>query len=156
MGKWGTFMLVGVFISATLGLSYGLWHQPAHSASHPMAANHLAHLPDYVQTADTNVQAAYQFALDSPNLLAQLPCYCGCDKTLHHKNNLDCYITAWKSDGSTAAYTDHAAYCGVCVDTTLLAQKLAGQGQPAKAIHTAIDAQYGYTTPHTHPATVVE
>lgn len=156
MGKWGTILLVSLLVSATLGVGYGIWRQPAHSAAQHEAANLLAHLPAYVQTAESNIQVAYQFAIDNPDLLAQIPCYCGCEKTLAHKHNLDCYIAAFKPDGSVAQYTDHAAYCGICVDTTLLARKLAGQGQTAAAIHTAIDLQYGYTEPHTHPTAVVQ
>lgn len=156
MGKLGTLLLVSLLVSASLGFGYDLWRQSApHSAQH-LAANPLAHLPDYVQTAEANVQVAYQFAIAHPDLLAQIPCYCGCEKTLHHKHNLDCYIAAFNPDGSVARYTDHAAYCGVCVDTTLLARKLAGEGQTAQAIHTAIDTQYGYTAPHTHPTDLVQ
>jgi hypothetical protein len=53
----------------------------------------------------------WPIALDNPDLLEQIPCYCGCEKMLGHKHNLDCYISAFKSDGSVAEYTDHAAYC---------------------------------------------
>lgn len=161
MGKLGTLFLVTLLVSASIGMSYGIWRQ---SAPHPAAthqeqhvtATQVAHLPDYVQQAEVNVQVAYQFAIDNPDLLAQIPCYCDCEKTLHHKHNLDCYIAAFNSDGSVAQYTDHAAYCGVCVDTTLLARKLAGAGQTAQAIHTAIDVQYGYAAPHTHPTELVQ
>lgn len=161
MGKLGTFILVSLLVSASLGIGYGIWRPstPYRAAAHSeeqLTANLLAHLPDYVQKAEANVQAAYRFAMDHPDLLAQIPCYCGCEKTLHHKHNLDCYIAAFKPDGSVAQYTGHAAYCGVCVDTTLLARDLAGEGQTAHAIHTAIDAQYGYTEPHTHPAELVQ
>ena len=161
MGKLGTLFLVTLLVSASVGMGYGIWRQ---SASLSAATHHeqqgtvtqVTHLPDYVQTAESNVQVAYQFARDNSDLLAQMPCYCGCEKTLHHKHNLDCYIAAFHPDGSVAQYTDHAAYCGVCVDTTLLARKLAGEGQTAQAIHTAIDMQYGYTAPHTHPTELVQ
>ena len=152
MGKLGTLLLVSLVVSASLGFGYDRWRQSVPHTTQHLAANPLAHLPDYVQTAAANVQVAYQFASAHPDLLAQIPCYCGCEKTLHHRHNLDCYIAAVNSDGSVATYTDHAAYCGICVDTTLLARKLAGEGQTAQAIHTAIDTQYGYTAPHTHPS----
>lgn len=161
MGKLGTLFLVTLLVSASVGMGYSIWRQSAphrattHQEQH-VTATQVAYLPDYVQKAETKVQVAYQFAIDNPDLLAQIPCYCGCEKTLGHKHNLDCYIAAFKPDGSVAQYTDHAAYCGVCVDTTLLARKLAGEGQTAQAIHTAVDVQYGYTAPHTHPTAVVQ
>jgi hypothetical protein len=70
----------------------------------------LAHLPDYVQNAAPEVQIAYQFAVEHPEILQQIPCYCGCEKGLGHKHNLACYITAFNPDGSVAQYSDHAAY----------------------------------------------
>ena len=35
---------------------------------------------------------AYVAARDIPEVLAELPCYCGCDQTEGHDNNLFCYI----------------------------------------------------------------
>ncbi len=35
---------------------------------------------------------AYQIAQTDPELVENLPCYCGCYKTHHHQNNLDCYV----------------------------------------------------------------
>src|SRR5437763_15569465 len=37
------------------------------------------------------VREAYKFARDNPALLAQLHCYCGCDKEIGHKSLLDWY-----------------------------------------------------------------
>jgi len=37
-------------------------------------------------------QDAYQAARDIPEVLAELPCYCGCDRTAGHEHNLHCYI----------------------------------------------------------------
>jgi hypothetical protein len=35
---------------------------------------------------------AYQAARDIPEVLAELPCYCGCERTAGHDDNLHCYI----------------------------------------------------------------
>lgn len=35
---------------------------------------------------------AYQIAQADPELVENLPCYCGCYKTHNHQNNLDCYV----------------------------------------------------------------
>ena len=35
---------------------------------------------------------AYRAARAAPELIEQMPCYCGCSKTDGHLNNLDCYL----------------------------------------------------------------
>ena len=35
---------------------------------------------------------AYRIAKDVPELVEQMPCYCGCFKSHNHLNNLDCYV----------------------------------------------------------------
>ncbi|MBI4472035.1 MAG: hypothetical protein HY646_05165 [Acidobacteria bacterium] len=35
---------------------------------------------------------AYQAAKDVPEVLAAVPCYCGCMKYNGHKHNLDCFV----------------------------------------------------------------
>lgn len=35
---------------------------------------------------------AYRIARAAPELIEQMPCYCGCSRTAGHLNNLDCYV----------------------------------------------------------------
>ncbi len=35
---------------------------------------------------------AYQVAREVPELIEQMPCYCGCYEGNEHQNNLDCYV----------------------------------------------------------------
>lgn len=35
---------------------------------------------------------AYQAAKDVPDVLAEMPCYCGCMQNSGHKNNLYCFM----------------------------------------------------------------
>ena len=60
---------------------------------------------------------AYQVAKEIPETLAQLPCYCECDKAFGHKSLHSCFVT------------DHASQCAVCVDEALLAYKLQKEGK---------------------------
>jgi len=55
---------------------------------------------------------AYLVAKEIPKTLAQLPCYCECDKAFGHKSLHSCFVD------------DHASQCAVCVDEALLAYKL--------------------------------
>lgn len=54
----------------------------------------------------------YEAARAIPQTLAQLPCYCHCDKGFGHKSLHTCFVD------------DHAAHCAVCIDEALLAYKL--------------------------------
>lgn len=55
---------------------------------------------------------AYRVAKEIPKTLAQLPCYCECDRGFGHKSLHSCFVD------------DHASQCAVCVDEALLAYKL--------------------------------
>ena len=76
------------------------------------------------------VKQAYQVAEKSPALLAQLHCYCGCDRTLGHQNLLDCYRG------------DHASKCEICVGEALMAEQLSEQGSPVEQIRDALRRHY--------------
>jgi hypothetical protein len=53
------------------------------------------------------VQEAYRFAIANPEVLAQLPCYCGCGG-MGHKSDLDCFVEEFNPDGTIAAFGYHA------------------------------------------------
>lgn len=55
---------------------------------------------------------AYTVAKQIPATLAQLPCYCECDRGFGHKSLQSCFVD------------NHASQCAVCVDEALLAYKL--------------------------------
>jgi len=63
--------------------------------------------PDYVAKASQPVKDAYQFAVDHPELLRYIPCWCNCGP-IGHDSNLDCYIAGSGGDGSPR-FTDHGA-----------------------------------------------
>lgn len=56
-------------------------------------------LPAFLQKAPANVREAYQLALDNPDTLQWIPCYCGCDSA-GHKNVRDCFVDQVKPDGT--------------------------------------------------------
>lgn len=74
---------------------------------------------------------AYQAAKDIPQTLAQLPCYCYCDRGMGHKSLHSCFED------------DHAAHCDVCVNEALMAYRLQKQQKLSpKQIRERIIAQY--------------
>jgi len=62
-------------------------------------------LPDFL--ADPEHARLYRFAVDRPDALRYMPCYCGCGR-LGHADNRHCYVKAEHADG-TVTYTSHAA-----------------------------------------------
>ena len=78
------------------------------------------------------VREAYEIAERDPALLAQLHCYCGCDKEIGHKNLLDCYRDM------------HGSKCAVCVGEAHDAQSMASKGVPLEQIRDALRARYAH------------
>ena len=101
--------------------------------------------PDFVR-ADATTEAAYRYAIEHPEIVAWMPCYCGCD-AMEHRSNLDCYL---KANG--AGFEEHASYCRICVDITLKAKALVAQGTSLREIRTIVDATWGGIAPGTQTA----
>ena len=78
------------------------------------------------------VRQAYQIAQDDPALLAQLHCYCGCDKADGHKSLLDCYRD------------EHGSRCEICVGEATDAEAMAKRGESIDQIRDALRARYGH------------
>jgi len=79
-----------------------------------------------------NVREAYKVAERDPALLAQLHCYCGCDKAIGHKNLLDCYRDT------------HGSRCAICIGEAHDAESMAGRGIPVEQIRDALRARYAH------------
>ena len=132
-GKLDTWVVVVVVVVAAAatygGLSLHRSHLADEAAAQQQAANAAAnHLR---MTLDPNqfvgeVKQAYLIAESDPALLAQLHCWCGCDRTDGHKNLLDCYRDT------------HGAHCAICTGEAIEAEKLAAQGMPVEKIRDAL------------------
>ncbi len=61
----------------------------------------------YAPTAPKNAVTAYKFALEHPELLSRVPCYCGCGQESGHKSNLDCFIKT--RSGPDVTFDNHGA-----------------------------------------------
>ncbi|HEY2525717.1 MAG TPA: CYCXC family (seleno)protein [Candidatus Binataceae bacterium] len=78
------------------------------------------------------VREAYEVAQKNPALLAQLHCYCGCDKEVGHRNLLDCYRD------------EHGAHCPICTGEAVEAAKLADEGLPVEQIRRVLRDHYAH------------
>lgn len=93
--------------------------QPADSTVKTLPA-HFEHAPSRSTLGPTLppeqfnglVRDAYRAAREIPQTIAQMPCYCHCDRGMGHKSLYSCFED------------DHASHCAVCVNEALLALKL--------------------------------
>ena len=112
----------------------------ATSAGHDLTMASLSPMPGEVKAAPVVVQQAYQFAAANPDVLRNIPCYCGCRK-LGHKSNYDCYLK--NADASKpASYDLHALGCSICVDITQDTMRLLRAGQNVQQIKAYVDGVY--------------
>ena len=99
-------------------------------------------LPDFAYTNSVTLNA-YKYATQHPEILEQIPCYCGCGSHgseasgyKPHRFLRDCFIT----DNWT--YDEHASFCDVCVGETTKVQAYLAQGKTLKETRDLIDQEY--------------
>jgi hypothetical protein len=139
-----SYALIGIALVAILATAvYGgvdLYQSRKQAAGPPMQTRVAANSDPGKQlriTLDPNlfvgdVKHAYQVAERDPALLAQMHCYCGCDKTNNHKNLLDCFRD------------DHGSHCPICTGEAVMAERLAGQGMPIEKVRDSIRDRYAH------------
>ena len=101
------------------------------------SAQSLATLPPTMRPEmfEGNVRRAYQVAFEIPQTLAQLPCYCHCDRGQGHKSLHSCFID------------EHGANCGTCINEALMAYSLhKKQNLNVDQIREQIIKSFGVTT----------
>ena len=89
--------LLGGGLGAFLLEVGGGWQMVAHATTHDdrvLAAIPRRPRPTTLSPAlfAGKTGRAYQIAKEVPELVEQMSCYCGCNKSHHHQNNLDCYV----------------------------------------------------------------
>ena len=122
-----SFAVAGVMMMRSGGSSPDTPESAPASDSHSAAPHsHAARVPAYQNASQIDAlpptlpankfigksREAYRVAKEIPKTLAQLPCYCECDRGFGHKSLHSCFVD------------DHASQCAVCVDEALLAYKL--------------------------------
>ncbi len=76
---------------------------------------------------------AYRAVREIPVTIAQMPCYCHCDRGFGHKSLYSCFED------------DHASHCAVCVNEALMAHKLEKEEKlTAPQIRDRIVDQFGH------------
>jgi hypothetical protein len=81
---------------------------------------------------------AYQVAKEIPEVLNQIPCYCGCMQNFGHRSNLDCF------------HDHHGIECTMCQDIALDAYDMYKKGFTIERIRENIQRTHGKLASVTH------
>jgi uncharacterized protein with PCYCGC motif len=106
-------------------------------------------MPAEVQSAPVTVQEAYQFNVANPDVMKNIPCYCGCGN-IGHTSNYDCYVSQVDDKGNVA-FDNHALGCSICVDITQDVMRLLKDGKSPQEARTYIDSTYSKYGPSNIP-----
>jgi hypothetical protein len=108
--------------------------------------NKNAVFPSFVEAGI--MHDSYAYALEHPDQIQYMPCYCGCGLTANHKSNLDCYIAGVDQDGKVV-FDNHASFCSICLEITQDVKRLSAEGKSLKEIRVYIDQTHGEKGPGT-------
>lgn len=106
-------------------------------------------MPSEVQSAPVTVQTAYQFATPNPDVMKNIPCYCGCG-SVGHTSNYDCYVFNVDDKGNIM-FDYHALGCSICVDITQDVMRLLREGKSPQEARAYVDATYSRYGPSNIP-----
>jgi predicted small secreted protein len=119
------------------------------SGADNLAMASMKDMPADVKSAPTTVKQAYQFAVANPDILKQIPCYCGCG-AMGHTSNYSCYVQSVDEKGAIT-FDNHALGCSICVDITQDTMRYMQQGKQVLEIKALIDQTYSQYGPSNIP-----
>jgi hypothetical protein len=106
-------------------------------------------MPAEVHAAAVSVQEAYQFNVANPEIMKEIPCYCGCGN-IGHASNYDCYVSD-VDDAGNISFDNHALGCSICVDITQDVMRMLKDGKSPQEARASIDATYSKYGPSNIP-----
>lgn len=135
-----SFLMSAILALALVAVGLGTWHVVSPRTSpvdYLLLPETLPAVPRSQRPATLDpafftgeVAEAYRVARDRPELLEQVPCYCGCYVTQGHQNLLDCFRDR------------HPERCPTCVAIALRAVRLDKIGYSPPDIKRLIDREY--------------
>ena len=130
-------------------LSTGISSCSAQDESNDLHMMSMDQMPAEVQSAPVTVQTAYQFAAANPDVMKDIPCYCGCGD-IGHTSNYDCYVSHVDENGSIT-FDNHALGCSICVDITQDVMRMLKDGKSPQDARAYIDTTYSKYGPSNIP-----
>ena len=106
-------------------------------------------MPAEVHAAPVIVQEAYQFNVANPDVMKDIPCYCGCGN-IGHTSNYDCYVSDVDGAGNIT-FDNHALGCSICVDITQDVMRMLKDGKSPQGARAYIDETYSKYGPSNIP-----
>lgn len=138
--KSNSTLIIGAIIVIVLaGIAYAVFSGNSANTSNNAPKSQIK-LPSYAYTNPLTLKG-YQYATQHPDILEQIPCYCGCGGHSGHRFLRDCFI---KDDRS---YDEHASFCDVCVGETIKVQEYLASGKTLREARALIDQEYGSKYP---------
>ena len=137
-----------VIIVALVGTTISACSTSSSSEVH-LAMSPLDQMPMDVQSAPVAVQEAYQFASINPDIMKDIPCYCGCGD-IGHTSNYSCYVSGVDDKGKIA-FDNHALGCSICVDITQDVMRMLDDGKSPQDARAYVDATYSKYGPSNIP-----
>jgi len=124
-----------VILAGIAWVSLRTTNEPSNDQEAPSIDAKSARVLSPALFTDEKARAAYQVAKDIPEVLEQLPCFCGCMMNMGHKNNLFCFKD------------QHGSACDICQDIALDARKMHDQGLAIAQIQENIRTKYARYQP---------
>ncbi|MBI4883903.1 MAG: hypothetical protein HY826_07605 [Actinobacteria bacterium] len=140
---------VGVVLILLVGLGVVILIRGASTADSSRALEAPTVVTVSLAALPAEMSAMYHYAADHAEHFTTIPCYCGCDRSLGHRNLKDCFVTP------AGEWDAHASGCGVCTVEAATAKELLESGADAAAVRRQIIDRYGPspTTSSLSPAT---
>ncbi len=140
---WLNFLFAGLFLLGTQLSACTRAVKPS------TALASLDQMPAEIQSAPIVVREAYHFAVANPEVLQNIPCYCGCG-SVGHTSNYACYVRGVSAEGKVLL-DHHALGCSICVDITQDVMRMLEQGEELTTIRKTIDQTYSKYGPSNMP-----
>ena len=135
-------LLIGVLVIVSLPACSSQENVDLHMMS-------MDQMPADVHAAPVTVQEAYQFSAANPDIMKDIPCYCGCGN-IGHTSNYDCYVSSVDGKGNIT-FDNHALGCSICVDITQDVMRMLREGKNPQEARIYIDTTYSRYGPSNIP-----
>jgi hypothetical protein len=147
VGRLAVIMLILLLLPVAIVAGVALGTDSTSGSAASAAGGHgpAAIVPLDLASVPPAIAEHYHFAAAHEDELRHVPCFCGCEEFLGHRDLYDCFVHA---DG--AGWDTHAAGCGVCIAEAITARHLLEAGRSPTEVRDAVIEQFG-TTPITAP-----
>lgn len=119
-----------------------------HASTTDLKMAPMANMPAEVKMASVTVQDAYRFNVANPEIMKEIPCYCGCGD-MGHASNYACYVQ--DDSNGQITFDGHALGCSICVDITQDTMRMLKEGKSVTEIKQVIDDTYSKFGPSNIP-----